>query len=77
LTLLSPNKKKHLSLLSLLTVSLTISLQVLQNVSDNRKQPPNAADVKLSPPKPPRSAFMCFTDAKKKDIMSQHGIRKV
>lgn len=32
---------------------------------------------KQSPPKPARSAFMCFTDCKKKEIMEQHGIHQV
>ena len=31
----------------------------------------------VTQPKPPRSAFMCFTDAKKKAIMSMHGSEKV
>jgi hypothetical protein len=29
------------------------------------------------PPKTPRSAFTCFGDAKKKEIVARHGIAKV
>ena len=35
-----------------------------------------SSEAQDSPPKPPRSAFMCFTDAKKTEIMSQHGVQK-
>jgi hypothetical protein len=71
---------------------IVVVLQVLQsseNVSDQmhnsrvaRKVLPNATvssskAKKQEPPKPPRSAFMCFTDTKKKEIMSHHGIVQV
>ena len=31
-------------------------------------------DSKQVPPKPPRSAFMCFTDAKKKELLERDGL---
>jgi len=31
-------------------------------------------DSKQEPPKPPRSAFMCFTDAKKKELLERDGL---
>jgi hypothetical protein len=33
-------------------------------------------EAKVSPPKPPRSAFMCFSDAKRKEIAEQEGEQK-
>ena len=51
-----------------------------------RKPPPQARGTASSStstrtpqgqPKPPRSAFICFTDAKKKEIMSTNGILEV
>lgn len=33
-------------------------------------------EAALLPPKPPRSAFMCYTDAKKKEILSRHDLNE-
>ena len=40
-----------------------------------RKKAPTVP--KPEPPKPPRSAFMCFSDSKKREIMIRHGIVEV
>jgi hypothetical protein len=45
-----------------------------ENVTSAEAAPASGGKVKESPPKPPRSAFMCYTDCKKKEIMALHGV---
>lgn len=62
--------------------------QVLSSQENVSQQTGQLAKLKLdsksdvvqredSPPKAPRSAFMCFTEAKKEEIMSKHGVTAV
>jgi hypothetical protein len=57
-------------------VASDISKEPLKDSITNRNYNEIAQNEK-GPPKPPRSAFMCFTDRRKEEIMSQGGISKV
>lgn len=51
---------------------LTFCHPTLQIISSQENASPNrggAPEPQLVPPQPPRSAFMCFTDAKKKELL--------